>query len=80
MNNYFATVGEQLATEFTTYTTSQQFISRVTPSVQELIIDEKVLLKKLTTINPDRTAGPDDIKPKTLVLLVRHWQIVYITY
>ena len=32
MNNYFATVGEQLATEFTTYTTPQ-FILRVTPSL-----------------------------------------------
>ena len=64
MNNYFATVGEQLATEFTTYTTPQQFILRVTPSIQELIIDRKLLLKQLTTINPDKAAGPDDIKQK----------------
>ena len=36
----------------------------MTPSIQELIIDEKLLLKQLTTINPDKAAGPDDIKPK----------------
>ena len=64
MNNYFATVGKQLVTEFTTYTTPQQFLIRVTPCIQELIIDEKLLLKQLTTINPDKAAGPDDIKPK----------------
>ena len=64
MKNYFATMRKQLATEFTTYTTPQQFILRVTPSIQELMIDEKLLLKQLTTINPDKAAGIDDIKPK----------------
>ena len=28
------------------------------------LIDKKLLLKQLTTINPDKAAGPDDIKPK----------------
>ena len=63
MNNYFATAGNQLAKEFPAQITPEHYILSVAPSIQELIIDEKLLLNQLKTINPDKVRGPDDIKP-----------------
>lgn len=53
MNNYFATVGNQLAQSFPPDTTLKQFINRLTRSVQELKIDKQLLLYQLKTVNPN---------------------------
>jgi hypothetical protein len=63
MNNYFATVGEKLAEVFPAQIESEQFILRITPSIDELKIDDKLLVNQIKTINPDKASGPDDIKP-----------------
>jgi phosphoribosylaminoimidazolecarboxamide formyltransferase/IMP cyclohydrolase len=64
MNNYFATVGEKLAEAFPAQIESEQFILRITPSIDQLKIDDKLLVNQIKTINPDKASGPDDIKPK----------------
>ena len=64
MNNYFATVGEKLAEAFPAKIESEQFILRITPSIDELKIDDKLLVNQIKTINSDKASGPDDIKPK----------------
>ncbi len=65
INNYFATVGEQLMAEaFPAQIESKQFVLRINPCIEELKIDDKLLVNQLKTINPSKASGPDDIKPK----------------
>ena len=64
MNNYFATVGAQLAKAFPTHIAREQYIVRVIPSIQEIKIDDKLLESQLKNLNPNKVSGPDDIKSK----------------
>ena len=43
---------------------SEKFVLRITPCIEELKIDDKLLVNQLKTINPNKASCPDDIKPK----------------
>ena len=71
MNNYFITIGPTLASKINC---AEGFIDmthlyKVSPTISQVPFDEDKLLKRLSTINPSKTSGPDSISPRDFHLL-----------
>ena len=64
MIDYFSSVGKTLAQNFTEH--QYNHITSVTLTLQNISVDTTFLEKQLTTIQPDKAAGPDKVRPKDL--------------
>ena len=67
MNEFFATVGENLASNLMPVTkTPVEYIYRVTPTINELRITNELFSEKMSKLNPKKASGPDGITTKEL--------------
>ena len=67
-NNYFASVGQNLAKELPTPNISETttYIHRVTPTIDTINVDPKRVAQLVTSLKQDKAPGPDNIAPKIL--------------
>ena len=70
MNTYFATIGEKLANELVTTDTydHKDLPSSDIPKISTIHISEKRIKKKVESLKPNKSTGPDGISPKLLKL------------
>ena len=67
INDYFTSVGEDLAKKLpTTQQPKHSLISRVTPTLDIIDIEEEHLKKQIHKIKPEKAAGPDNIKARDI--------------
>ena len=71
MNDYFTAIGLTLASKINS---AEGFINmthlyKVSPLISQVPFDADKLLKRLSTINPSKTSGPDSISPRDFHLL-----------
>ena len=70
MNSYFTTIGQSLAEhmESNTNVNSVEYIYRVTPTCQQLEIDEKHFNQQFTDFKPEKATGHSNVTSKELIL------------
>ena len=70
MNSYFTTIGQSLAghMESNTNINSVEYIYRVTPTCQQLEMDEKHFDQQFKDYKPEKAAGHDNVTSKELIL------------
>ena len=71
-NDYFASIGEDLAEKYDEIREEnlQQYIVRVTPTTEEIQINQGTVRERLDKkLNPKKAMGPDQIAPKDLAML-----------
>lgn len=76
MNSFFATVGEKLASKFPPASHSPlSFINRITPTFDDIPLQNKQFLHKLENVNIRKAHGPDNITSREMKMV--HAEISY---
>ena len=70
INDFFASVGSNLAKNLPEVEHQNfQFITRVTPSLGKIDVDEEYLKKQLRKIKPEKASGPDNVKARDISMI-----------
>lgn len=75
MNNYFATIGEKLASRFPEITENPiaSYLTRVTPTIENVNLNEDVFFNKLNKINIKKAGGPDNITSREMRIIAKEF-------
>ena len=70
LNDFFSSVGEELASDLPSFdpATSASHISRVTPSIMNIDLNDTKIALGLKNLKPNKSCGPDNVAPKLLKL------------
>ena len=70
LNSFFATVGNKLASKFTPASGSPlSFIHRITPTIDDIPLQDKQFLHKLQNVNIRKAHGPDNITSREMKMV-----------
>ena len=70
VNSYFTTIGQSLAEHMksNTHIKNVEYIYRVTPTCQQLEMDEKHFNQQFKDLKPEKATGQDNVTSKELIL------------
>ena len=71
LNDLFSSVGEELANDLPSFdpATSASHISRVTPSIMNIILNDTKSALGLKNLKPNKSCGPDNVAPCAVVTM-----------